>query len=137
MLITVLNDSDFDAVEAVISSKNKLYFFAAINKTIADSIVRAAHEGRSVPVVTCLLVLAPLPHAGPIISSSIVKTLGFQALLYLTATVCFVYSPVMFVLKNPPGRQENQSLLLRSGSSDVRYMSYANEDDSSEHKQQR
>ncbi|KAL1423240.1 hypothetical protein MTO96_021221 [Rhipicephalus appendiculatus] len=74
---------------------------------------------------------------GPIISSSIVKTLGFQALLYLTATVCFVYSPVMFMLKNPPGRQENQSLLLRSGSSDVRYMSYANEDDSPEHKQQR
>ncbi|KAH6947971.1 hypothetical protein HPB50_022287 [Hyalomma asiaticum] len=74
---------------------------------------------------------------GPIISSSIVKTLGFQALLYLTATVCFVYSPVMFLLKNPPGRQENQSLLLRSGSSDVRYMSYANEDDSPEHKQPR
>lgn len=57
-------------------------------------------------------------------------------LLYLTATVCFAYSPVMFLLKNPPGRQENQSLLLRSGSSDVRYKSYANEDDSPEHKQQ-
>lgn len=69
---------------------------------------------------------------GPIVSSSVVKTMGFRALLYMTAAICFIYSPLMFLLKNPPGRQENQSLLLRSASSDIRYTSYANEDDSPE-----
>ncbi|CAN8023925.1 hypothetical protein HPB47_013081 [Ixodes persulcatus] len=71
---------------------------------------------------------------GPIISSSVVKTMGFRALLYMTAAVCFIYSPLMFFLRNPPGRQENQALLLRSASSDIRYASYANEDDSPEHR---
>lgn len=34
--------------------------------------------------------------------------MGFRALLYMTAAVCFIYSPLMFFLRNPPGRQENQ-----------------------------
>ncbi|XP_064465792.1 synaptic vesicular amine transporter-like [Ornithodoros turicata] len=64
---------------------------------------------------------------GPIVSSAVVKHLGFQALLYMTAAVCFLYSPLMLLLRNPPGRNENQSLLLQQ--SGLRYAPYVNEED--------
>ncbi|KAG1684324.1 Synaptic vesicular amine transporter [Nymphon striatum] len=64
---------------------------------------------------------------GPIFSSTILKTLGFGGMLTGIAMICFLYSPLMFYLKNPPTKAENKSLILND--SKVKYQSYHNEEE--------
>ncbi|GBN14441.1 Synaptic vesicular amine transporter [Araneus ventricosus] len=45
---------------------------------------------------------------GPLLSGSIVKAIGFKGLVYCIAVVCFIYAPLMFLLRKPPGRAEDQ-----------------------------
>lgn len=62
---------------------------------------------------------------GPGMSGSIVKALGFKGLVYCIAVTCFAYAPLMFLLRKPPGRNEDQSLLKDTA---VRYVSYTNDE---------
>ncbi|XP_022687925.1 synaptic vesicular amine transporter-like isoform X2 [Varroa jacobsoni] len=64
---------------------------------------------------------------GPLVSSTVVKTLGFKALVYLTGIVCICYAPLLFVLRDPPtARDEGRSLVM--GSTTLRYDTYTNEE---------
>ncbi|GIY84233.1 synaptic vesicular amine transporter [Caerostris extrusa] len=62
---------------------------------------------------------------GPMMSGSIVKAIGFKGLVYCIAVVCFLYAPLMFLLRKPPGRAEDQTHLKDSA---VRYVSYTNDE---------
>ncbi|RWS29201.1 synaptic vesicular amine transporter-like protein [Leptotrombidium deliense] len=62
---------------------------------------------------------------GPSLSSTIGKWFGFQWLAITTAVICFIYSPMMFLLRKPPARNEDQLLLHEST---VRYVNYTNEE---------
>ncbi len=50
---------------------------------------------------------------------------GFRGLCSTTALVCFMFSPLLYLLKKPPGRNENQTLLQESS---VRYVNYTNDE---------
>ena len=54
-----------------------------------------------------------------------VRWLGFSGLCSITALVCFLFAPFMYLLKKPPGRLENQTLLKESA---VKYVNYTNEE---------
>ncbi|XP_054716719.1 synaptic vesicular amine transporter-like [Uloborus diversus] len=62
---------------------------------------------------------------GPMLSGSIVKAIGFTGLVYCIAVVCFLYAPLMFLLRKPPGRAEDQVLLKDTA---IRYVSYTNDE---------
>ncbi|GFV29749.1 chromaffin granule amine transporter [Trichonephila clavipes] len=62
---------------------------------------------------------------GPIMSGSIVKAIGFTGLVYCIAVVCFVYAPLLFLLRKPPGRAEDQTHLKDTA---IRYVSYTNDE---------
>ncbi|GFQ67599.1 synaptic vesicular amine transporter [Trichonephila clavata] len=62
---------------------------------------------------------------GPIMSGSIVKAIGFTGLVYCIAVVCFVYAPLLFLLRKPPGRAEDQTHLKDTT---IRYVSYTNDE---------
>lgn len=51
--------------------------------------------------------------------------LGFRGLVNVASLVCFLFAPFMFMLRNPPGRNENQTLINESS---VRYVNYTNDD---------
>jgi MFS transporter, DHA1 family, solute carrier family 18 (vesicular amine transporter), member 1/2 len=44
---------------------------------------------------------------GPALSGFIVSALNFQWMLIFIAVICFLYSPLMFLLKDPPAKSEN------------------------------
>lgn len=44
---------------------------------------------------------------GPALSGFIVSALNFQWMLIIISIICFLYSPLMFLLKDPPARSEN------------------------------
>jgi DHA1 family solute carrier family 18 vesicular amine transporter 1/2 len=46
-------------------------------------------------------------NKGPALSGFIVNSIGFEWMLIIIAFVCMLYSPLMFFLKNPPGKEEN------------------------------
>jgi len=58
-------------------------------------------------------------------SAHLVTWFGFNGLCSTTALVCFIFSPFMYLLKKPPGRNENQTLLEEAS---VRYVNYTNEE---------
>jgi hypothetical protein len=44
---------------------------------------------------------------GPALSGVIVTAIGFPWMLIIIAVICIAYAPVMFLLKNPPAKEEN------------------------------
>lgn len=44
--------------------------------------------------------------AGPVMSGTLIKNIGFDAMIYGIATINFLYAPLMYFLKNPPGKAE-------------------------------
>ncbi|XP_003741757.3 synaptic vesicular amine transporter [Galendromus occidentalis] len=63
---------------------------------------------------------------GPLISSSVVKTFGFKTLVYLTGVVCICYAPLLMMLRSPPAKNEDRSLVM--GTTTLRYDTYTNEE---------
>ena len=48
-----------------------------------------------------------LNKKGPALSGFIVTAIGFPSMLILIAIICFLYAPAIFLLKNPPAKEEN------------------------------
>lgn len=68
---------------------------------------------------------------GPLLSSALVNTLGFRGLVYTTGAICFLYAPLLILLRRVPAKDENQFLL---NDTTIRYISYTNEDSPEEEK---
>ncbi|KAK7790415.1 hypothetical protein R5R35_013508 [Gryllus longicercus] len=65
---------------------------------------------------------------GPAMSGTLVNTIGFEWMLVGIAILNFLYAPLMYLLRNPPTKEEKRSLILGEKSS-VRYVTYQNEDE--------
>ncbi|XP_034940472.1 synaptic vesicular amine transporter-like [Chelonus insularis] len=65
---------------------------------------------------------------GPALSGTLVNSIGFAWMLFGTAILCFIYAPLMYLLKSPPTKEEKKSLIIGEKSS-VRYVTYENEED--------
>ncbi|KAF2884537.1 hypothetical protein ILUMI_21630 [Ignelater luminosus] len=65
---------------------------------------------------------------GPALSGTLVKTIGFEWMLFGIAVLNFIYAPLLISLKNPPTKEEKKSLILGEKSS-VRYVTYQNEEE--------
>uniref|UniRef100_A0A1I8P8D4 Major facilitator superfamily (MFS) profile domain-containing protein n=1 Tax=Stomoxys calcitrans TaxID=35570 RepID=A0A1I8P8D4_STOCA len=65
---------------------------------------------------------------GPALSGTLVKTIGFEWMLFGIAILCFLYAPLLTLLKNPPTREEKKSLIVGERSA-VRYVTYQNYED--------
>ncbi|XP_074041192.1 vesicular monoamine transporter [Leptinotarsa decemlineata] len=65
---------------------------------------------------------------GPAMSGTLVKTIGFEWMLFGIAILNFMYAPLLYCLKSPPTKEEKRSLLNEEKSS-VRYVTYQNEED--------
>lgn len=65
---------------------------------------------------------------GPALSGTLVKSIGFEWMLFGIAIITFLYAPVLIILRNPPTKEEKKSLILGEKSS-VRYVTYQNEED--------
>ncbi|XP_044757435.1 synaptic vesicular amine transporter isoform X2 [Coccinella septempunctata] len=68
---------------------------------------------------------------GPAMSGTLVKSIGFEWMLFGIAILDFMYAPLLFSLKSPPTKEEKKSLILGEKSS-VRYVTYQNEEDDEE-----
>ncbi|CAH1104759.1 unnamed protein product [Psylliodes chrysocephalus] len=66
---------------------------------------------------------------GPAMSGTLVKTIGFEWMLFGIAILNFMYAPLLYCLKSPPTKEEKRSLLMEEKSSSVRYVTYQNDDD--------
>ncbi|XP_034478957.1 synaptic vesicular amine transporter [Drosophila innubila] len=66
---------------------------------------------------------------GPALSGSLVKSIGFEWMLFGIAILCFLYAPLLILLKNPPTSDEKKSLIHGRDRSQVRYVTYQNYDD--------
>lgn len=65
---------------------------------------------------------------GPAMSGTLVKTIGFEWMLFGIAILDFIYAPLLICLKSPPTKEEKKSLIIGEKSS-VRYVTYQNEDE--------
>ncbi|XP_018561449.1 synaptic vesicular amine transporter isoform X1 [Anoplophora glabripennis] len=65
---------------------------------------------------------------GPAMSGTLVKTIGFEWMLFGIAILNFLYAPLLYCLKSPPTKEEKKSLITGEKSS-VRYVTYQNEED--------
>lgn len=65
---------------------------------------------------------------GPALSGTLVKTIGFEWMLIGIAFLNFAYAPLLFMLRNPPAKDELKSLIMNDKSS-VRYVNYKNDDE--------
>ncbi|XP_037949450.1 synaptic vesicular amine transporter isoform X2 [Teleopsis dalmanni] len=65
---------------------------------------------------------------GPALSGTLVKSIGFEWMLFGIAIICFLYAPLLRLLKNPPTKEEKKSLIIGERSA-VRYVTYQNYDD--------
>ena len=45
---------------------------------------------------------------GPALSGSLVEAVGFKAMLFGIGIICFLYGPLLVLLKNPPPRSEQE-----------------------------
>lgn len=45
---------------------------------------------------------------GPALSGTLVKSIGFEWMLFGIAILCFLYAPLLTLLKNPPTREEKK-----------------------------
>uniref|UniRef100_T1IIX5 Major facilitator superfamily (MFS) profile domain-containing protein n=1 Tax=Strigamia maritima TaxID=126957 RepID=T1IIX5_STRMM len=59
---------------------------------------------------------------GPALSGTLVQTMGFGWMLFGIAILNFIYAPLLIFLRNPPGRDEKQSLI--GDQCPVRYINY-------------
>lgn len=50
---------------------------------------------------------------GPALSGSLVKTIGFEWMLFGIAILCFLYAPLLTLLKNPPTSDEKKVRMAR------------------------
>ncbi|KAK3599414.1 hypothetical protein CHS0354_036432 [Potamilus streckersoni] len=60
---------------------------------------------------------------GPMLSGSIVKNIGFHWMLWIIGIICIMYSPLMMILRNPPGKEEKMSLIMNE-KCPVSYVTY-------------
>ncbi|ODM95681.1 Synaptic vesicular amine transporter [Orchesella cincta] len=65
---------------------------------------------------------------GPAMSGTLVKNIGFPWMLVGIAVINFIYAPALLMLRDPPAKEEDKSLILGEKSS-VRYVNYKNEDE--------
>ncbi|XP_019880764.2 synaptic vesicular amine transporter [Aethina tumida] len=65
---------------------------------------------------------------GPAMSGTLVKTIGFEWMLFGIAILNFLYAPLLYCLKSPPTKEEKKSLITGDKSS-VRYVTYQNEEE--------
>ncbi|XP_062714853.1 synaptic vesicular amine transporter isoform X2 [Aedes albopictus] len=68
---------------------------------------------------------------GPALSGTLVNTIGFEWMLVGIAILCFLYAPLLTLLRAPPTKEEKKSLMAGERSS-VRYVTYQNDDDDDE-----
>ncbi|TPP67435.1 Synaptic vesicular amine transporter [Fasciola gigantica] len=54
--------------------------------------------------------------AGPVISGSMVQTVGFNWMLWTIAIICLAYAPLTLLLRNPPRREEAKALVQKDQS---------------------
>lgn len=45
---------------------------------------------------------------GPAMSGTLVKTIGFEWMLFGIAIINFLYAPLLFSLRNPPTKEEKK-----------------------------
>jgi len=50
---------------------------------------------------------------GPALSGSLVKSIGFEWMLFGIAMLCFLYAPLLILLKNPPTSDEKKVRMAR------------------------
>lgn len=80
-------------------------------------------------------------------SGTLVKTVGFEWMLFGIALLNFIYAPLLYMLKSPPTKEEKkvrldtnalivcicnatlQSLIMGGEKSSVRYVTYQNEEE--------
>lgn len=69
---------------------------------------------------------------GPALSGSLVEAVGFQAMLVGIGIICFIYGPVLFFLKDPPvkseqEKQETTQLVFGNEKACVKYANFDEE----------
>ncbi|XP_017298831.1 synaptic vesicular amine transporter [Diaphorina citri] len=67
---------------------------------------------------------------GPAMSGTLVNTIGFEWMLFIIAILDFMYAPLLYLLRNPPTKEEKKTLINEKSS--VRYITYQNEEDDDE-----
>ncbi|XP_060557668.1 synaptic vesicular amine transporter-like [Ruditapes philippinarum] len=60
---------------------------------------------------------------GPMMSGTIVKAIGFSWMLWIIAIASFIYTPLIVLLRNPPGKEEKMSLIMNE-QCPVQYVTY-------------
>jgi len=65
---------------------------------------------------------------GPALSGTLVKSIGFNWMLYIIAFMTLLYAPLLIYVRDPPARQAEKESLYNDKSS-VRYVTYQNEED--------
>lgn len=68
---------------------------------------------------------------GPALSAALIKSLGFQGIFSVIATLTILYSPLLLVLRAPRMREEMQSL-VKENTSSVRYVQYQGDEEEEE-----
>lgn len=68
---------------------------------------------------------------GPVLSGTLVRLFGFEGLVTVTAFICFLFSPMLFLLRNPTILNEAAVGVVGSLVPDaaVRYTNYTEEDE--------
>ena len=60
---------------------------------------------KSITIKELLIVLCT---AGPALSGSLVQGIGFRAMMIGIAVICFLYGPLLYFLKDPKPRTEQE-----------------------------
>ncbi|XP_062615074.1 synaptic vesicular amine transporter-like [Saccostrea cucullata] len=60
---------------------------------------------------------------GPAISGTLVKEIGFNWMLWIIAIINLIYAPLLYWIRNPPGREEKMSLIMND-QCPVQYVTY-------------
>jgi len=60
---------------------------------------------------------------GPALSGTLVQTIGFGWMLFGIAMINFMYAPFLYLLRNPPTKEEHQSLIMTEQST-ISYKAY-------------
>ncbi|ELU03854.1 hypothetical protein CAPTEDRAFT_131587 [Capitella teleta] len=83
---------------------------------------------RHVPVYGSVYAIADVAFCvgfaiGPALSGTIIKAVGFKWMLWMMAIVNILYCPLLVFLRNPPGKEEKQSLMMND-KTPVQYVTY-------------
>jgi DHA1 family solute carrier family 18 vesicular amine transporter 1/2 len=84
---------------------------------------------RHVPVYGSVYAIADVAFCvgfavGPALSGSIIKGVGFSWMLWIIAIVNFLYAPLLLFLRNPPGKDEKQALMMDDKSAPIERITY-------------